>query len=88
MKGQDDGGHLIANILNGPGEQLNYLPQTVGLNRGKWKTMETAWVDALKAGRKVEVEIVPVFSGNSKRPVKFEVEYWIDGKYKFLEFDN
>ncbi|MGV8830251.1 MAG: DNA/RNA non-specific endonuclease [Breznakibacter sp.] len=88
VKGQDDGGHLIANILNGPGEQLNYLPQTVGLNRGKWKTMETAWVDALKAGKKVEVEIVPVFSGSSKRPVKFEVEYWIDGKYKFLEFDN
>lgn len=88
IKGQDDGGHLIANILNGPGEQINYLPQTANLNRGGWKTMENAWSEALKNGSKVEVEITPIFDGTSKRPVKFEVDYWVDGKYKFAEFDN
>jgi filamentous hemagglutinin len=88
VQGQDDGGHLIANILNGPGEQINYLPQTINLNRGNWKTMENTFSEALQKGSKVEVEIKPIFSGTSKRPTKFEVEYWIDGKYKFVEFDN
>jgi hypothetical protein len=94
----DEGGHLLAQILNGPGEQINYLPQKESLNQGAWKTMEMMWRDELRAGSKVTVDIRPSFTGGSKRPNKFDVEYWIEktnpttGKlekiYKDLEFTN
>ncbi len=87
----DEGGHLIANILNGPGEQLNYLPQTQALNQGAWKDMETIWKNAIRktpTPSKVEVDIRPIFEGASKRPVAFEVGYWIDGVKKSEFFDN
>lgn len=87
-QGVDDGGHLIANILNGPGEQINYLPQIANLNRGEWKAMENTLVSALQSGKQVEIEIIPIFNGSSKRPTKFEVEYWIDGEYEYVEFYN
>ena len=40
VRGKDQGGHIIARIFNGPGEQINYVPQTATLNNGEWKTME------------------------------------------------
>lgn len=58
------------------------------LNKGAWKKMKNAWADALKEGKRVTVEIKPIFEGNSKRPVKFEVEYWINGEYEILRFNN
>ncbi len=84
----DEGGHLIANILNGPGEQLNYLPQTRALNNGAWKEMEMLWKNSLRSGKKVEVDIRPVFEGASKRPTKFKVQYKIDGQPFQRSFDN
>lgn len=51
--------------------------------------METNWANALQEGKAVRVEISPIFSGTSKRPVSFEVDYWIDGEYvELLEFPN
>lgn len=47
IKGDDQGGHIIARVFNGPGEQINYVPQTAKLNNGEWKSME-------KHGKKVE----------------------------------
>ena len=87
-QGVDDGGHLIANILNGPGEQINYLPQKANLNRGPWKSMEDRWSKALQDGQKVEVEIVPIFKGNSKRPSSFVVRENVGGKQNVLNFPN
>ena len=84
----DEGGHLIANILNGPGEQLNYLPQKRLLNNGEWKEMETLWKNSLRSGKKVEVDIRPIFEGPSKRPIGFDVDYWIDGKKFNQPFEN
>lgn len=40
IKGDDQGGHIIARVFNGPGEQINYVPQTAKLNNGEWKSME------------------------------------------------
>ena len=37
---EEGGGHIIAQIFNGPGEQINYVPQAQTLNRGDWKAME------------------------------------------------
>ena len=87
IKGEDDGGHIIAQIFNGPGEQINYVPQTATLNNGEWKTMEKKWNDALSEGKKVEVDIKINYADNL-RPTDFDVTYIIktsDGKIEKTE---
>jgi len=86
----DDGGHLIASIFDGAGEQINYAPMNSNLNRGAWKKMENGWAEALKAKppKEVKVDIQPVYEGDGKRPVAFDVFYEIDGVEKFKSFTN
>ncbi len=84
----DEGGHLIAAIFNGPGEQINYHAMDGTLNKSGWKTMENEWAAALKDGKKVDVDIKAVFDGDSKRPEAFRVEYVIDGKPSTRTFFN
>ena len=86
----DEGGHLIASIFNGPGEQINYAAMNGNLNKGAWKKMESDWAKALRKipPEAVEVEIVAVYEGNSKRPSSFEVFYTIDGDECFRNFRN
>jgi predicted ribonuclease toxin of YeeF-YezG toxin-antitoxin module len=91
IKGEDDGGHLIAQIFNGPGEQINYLPMMKSSNRyADWRAMERKWESALKSvpPKKVEVEIIPKFTGNSKRPDSFQVKYNIGGERKMTNIAN
>ncbi|POR17417.1 hypothetical protein BWK58_15055 [Flavobacterium columnare] len=88
VKGQDDGGHLIAQIFNGPGEQINYLPQKSNLNRGDWKAMENKWAKALKEKKEVNIEINNIFEGESKRPSAQLVIYKINGKVFRKTFEN
>lgn len=88
IKGKDDGGHLIAQIFDGPGEQINYVPQRSGLNRGEWKSMENKWKKALKENKEVDVKINNIFEGNSKRPKAQEVEFKIDGEVFVEIFEN
>ena len=80
IKGDDQGGHIIARVFNGPGEQINYVPQTAKLNNGEWKSMEKKWKDALFEGKKVEVDIQIIYDSNSKRPKRFLVEYKISNE--------
>ncbi|WP_062270714.1 DNA/RNA non-specific endonuclease [Endozoicomonas arenosclerae] len=90
----DDGGHLIASIFDGPGEQINYLPMNSNLNRGGWKRMENKWAEALKDDppdnpkKIVKVNIEAIYDGDDKRPEAFEVEYWIDGELFEATFEN
>ncbi|WP_395343526.1 DNA/RNA non-specific endonuclease [Ningiella sp. W23] len=86
----DEGGHLIASIFKGPGEQINYAAMDGNLNKGAWKRMENKWAEALKGDppKTVEVEINAIFDGNSKRPSSFEIFYEIDGVEKFLPLEN
>ena len=86
----DQGGHLIACIFNGPGEQINYLPMTEHLNKSGWKRMENAWARELKKTppSKVDVEIHAVFDVD-KRPIEFIVNYTINGiDQQPLKFKN
>lgn len=80
IKGDDQGGHIIARVFNGPGEQINYVPQTAKLNNGEWKSMEKKLKDALSDGKKVEVDIQIIYDSNSKRPKIFLVEYKISNE--------
>ena len=79
VKGEDQGGHLIARIFNGPGEQINYIPQNAKLNNGKWRAMEAKWQKALEEGKKVEIEI-KINYNETQRPTDFEIIYYINGK--------
>lgn len=85
----DEGGHLIASILGGPGERLNIVPMDGNLNKGVWKQMENSWAKDLKAGKKVDVQIQPVYADNSKRPSSFNVTYSVDnGRPTRVNIDN
>ncbi len=77
---EDEGGHLIASIFNGPGEKVNLVPMDGNLNKGEWKKMETTWSNALKEGKTVKVTVEPVYSGASNRPAKFNIVYQIDNE--------
>lgn len=85
----DEGGHLIASIFGGPGERLNIVPMDGNLNKGAWKAMENSWAKDLKAGKKVDVQIQPIYSDNSKRPSSFNVTYSVDnGRPTRVNIDN
>ncbi len=58
------------------------------MNKGAWKKMENDWAKAIEQGKTIEVDIRPVFEGTSKRPVAFEVDYWINGKKTNVSFEN
>lgn len=68
-------------MFDGPGEQINYVPQSAVQNRagGDWYDLEQTWKQALGNTQKVEVDIRMVYSEGSKRPDRFFVEYNIDG---------
>lgn len=87
---KDEGGHLIASIFDGPGEQINYAAMDGNLNKGAWKSMENKWAKALKEEppKSVEVDIKAVYEGESKRPSKFVVRYKVDGKPSKRIFKN
>ncbi|MEB2187251.1 DNA/RNA non-specific endonuclease [Xanthomonas campestris pv. campestris] len=85
----DEGGHLIASIFDGPGERLNLVPMNANLNKGAWKSMENEWADALKNGKSVKVKIEPIYSGSTIRPDSFSVKYSIDdGRPIVMDFTN
>ncbi|WKX76197.1 DNA/RNA non-specific endonuclease [Zobellia laminariae] len=84
----DQGGHLIGDRFNGPGEQINYVPQKGSLNQSAYKKMKNDWQKALEEGKEVEVSIENIYEGGSKRPVGQTVEYTIDGKSHSIDFEN
>jgi hypothetical protein len=85
----DQGGHLIGSRFDGAGEQINLLPMKSNLNLSAWKNMENTWADAIRQGKKVNVDIRPVYVGISKRPIAFEVRTLIDGiSQPFQTFNN
>ena len=86
----DEGGHLIASIFNGPGEQINYAAMDGNLNKGAWKKMENDWTKAIKGPppKNVDVKINAIYEGDSKRAEAFEVEYFVDGEMFEAFFEN
>ncbi|MDJ0364712.1 DNA/RNA non-specific endonuclease [Hymenobacter sp. H14-R3] len=92
----DDGGHLLAAMFDGAGEQINYVAMASTLNQagGGWYDMEQIFKSALDGDnpppeypKEVEVEIDIIY-GVDKRPVGFQVEYWIDGINRIERFTN
>lgn len=87
----DHGGHIIAAMFNGIGEQINYVPMNKKVNGsgGEWFKLETKLKTELIKESKVEVKVTPMYSGNSKRPDIIRVDYTINGKkQKPVQIEN
>ncbi|WP_209438696.1 DNA/RNA non-specific endonuclease, partial [Pseudoclavibacter helvolus] len=89
-----DGGHLFGKGYGGGGEYTNMAAMLEAINRGGGKsyfTLENEWRDLLKAdpSTNIEVRITPEYSGDSKVPDKFFVDYRInDGDWEQKEYEN
>lgn len=81
----DNCGHLIPQALNGPAEQINYVPQNRNLNSGDILTLEKKAISAKQQGYKVSYEIRIKYNNKDKRPYGFEnnvIVYKSDGSIK------
>jgi len=84
----DDGGHYIAARFRGPTEAFNHFAQDANLNRGRYRLLEEEWARDKRAGRTVNVRIVPRFDGISGRPSVIDVWWTVDGQEKSQKFPN
>jgi hypothetical protein len=50
--------------------------------------MEDGWVKDLRAGKKVVVDIVPLYEGTSKRPYRINITWRVNGAEKSMDFRN
>ena len=66
-----------------PDHALNDL---LHVAKGKWYKLETQSKNLLNEGKRVEVNIKPIYSGSSKRPDSFEISYAVDSRVLPKEF--
>jgi DNA/RNA non-specific endonuclease/Pretoxin HINT domain/Domain of unknown function (DUF4280) len=90
-KADDVGGHLIGDQFGGHGNNANVLAMDKLVNnyhKGTWGKMEKAWAQALRDGKKVKVDITPIYKDATARPSSFKVIEWIDGMKEVHTIDN
>lgn len=82
----DDGGHLIARMFGGSKDIDNLVAQSKFINRpfkenGEWYNIEKEWQEFLNSVKEVKnIKMEVKYSGNSKRPTEFLVEYYVNNK--------
>lgn len=64
----DHGGHFIAREFGGPEISYNHFAQNARFNLSEYRVIENKWKKALKAGKRVTVDIRADYTGNSRRP--------------------
>ncbi|MCO4092057.1 MAG: hypothetical protein HEQ34_08910 [Sphingorhabdus sp.] len=64
----DHGGHFIAREFGGPEISYNHFAQNARFNLSEYRIIENKWKKALKAGKRVTVDIQADYTGNSRRP--------------------
>jgi DNA/RNA non-specific endonuclease len=84
----DQGGHLIASIFNGPGEAINLKAMNGSFNMKEYRDFERLLETEIKAGKKVEIKIDVKHLDGNERPDKFIIEYKIDGIVNDMIFRN
>lgn len=85
---KDDGGHIVARILNGPEGSENLVAMRDTINRGDYKKMENEISDALQDNKEVTMHIELEYQDESRRPSKIKSEYQIEDKKTEVTFDN
>lgn len=87
----DQGGHIFGKGVGGPGEGINLLAMSRQANQSDYARLENQWRTLLKEKPPPELEakVIPVYSGDSKRPDGFMVEWTKNGKRQDREWiDN
>uniref|UniRef100_A0A146M7T9 UPF0720 protein yeeF n=1 Tax=Lygus hesperus TaxID=30085 RepID=A0A146M7T9_LYGHE len=76
----DDAGHLIGNVLGGPRDSYNLIPQNSNCNRGAWRAVESEVKHKIENNKNVSVTFVvqPIYDGDNKRPIALEFEWKAD----------
>jgi HK97 family phage portal protein len=85
---KDHGGHYIAREFGGPEISYNHFAQNARFNTSDYRKLENEWKKELKAGRKVRVDIQSVYNGNSRRPDRISVTYFVNNEHEFRFFPN
>jgi len=65
--------------FGGSPELDNIAAQLQDVNLSKYKKLENIWAKALENGEKVSVDVRTTTDPATGRPVKFEIDYSIDG---------
>lgn len=86
----DDGGHLVARVLDGSPGNENIVPMRDTVNRGDYKKSENEIAKAKQEGKAVQDSGNIIYEGDSSRPSKIERTYTntIDGEKRELKVDN
>lgn len=84
----DDGGHLVARMLDGSSGNENIVPMRDTVNRGDYKKSENEIAKAKQEGKDVQDSGYIIYEGDSSRPSKIERTYTIDGEKRELKVDN
>ncbi len=84
----DDGGHLVARVLDGSPGNENIVPMRDTVNRGDYKKAENEIAKAKQDGKDVQDSGNIIYEGDSSRPSKIERTYTIDGEKRELKVDN
>jgi len=85
---EDHAGHLFGDRFGGSAELDNIVSQTRRVNLSEFKRIENQWAEAIRQGKRVEVEIKVNYNGDNIRPQSFEVSYKIDGEHFFQKIIN
>ncbi len=84
----DDRGHLIGDQFDGSNGLENMIPQDADINRKDFRKFENELASEVKKGKNVEVQIEPIYEGDSMRPSALVVTYTIDGETNIRIFPN
>jgi hypothetical protein len=84
----DDGGHYIGARFNGPRDAFNHFAQDSNFNRAGYRALEDQWARAIRNGQSIKVDIVPYYSGPSRRPARLRVSWSIGGNKVSRSFSN
>ncbi|MEK3886834.1 PrsW family glutamic-type intramembrane protease [Bacillus sp. FSL K6-3431] len=86
----DDAGHGIGNNLGGIGSRNsgNIFPQSLNINRGRFRQFEGLVADEVRAGKDVFVRVTPKYTTGSTRPYEVLYQVRIDGDTISRVFPN
>lgn len=85
----DQGGHFIARIFNGPTDEFNHFAQNGNFNQGAYKSFENSLKKAVQNGQDVNIKIEVHYPDEvSLRPDKLNVETIINNEANIIKFRN
>jgi hypothetical protein len=67
---------------------VNHFAQNSNFNRGAYRAIEDGWAKDLKAGKRIFVDIVPHYTGQSTRPDNLTIQWTVGDKEYVRELPN